>query len=82
MSATSHDDLHRDFGRMEAGLESLKEIVREGFKGNGDRLDKVEQRLAALEARDTERKGAWKVIVTIAGVVSAVVAGLIKYLTS
>lgn len=78
----THDDLHRDFGRMEAGLESLKDIVREGFQDNRDRLDKVEERLAALEARETERKGAWKVIVTVAGAVSAAVAVLIKYLTA
>lgn len=78
----SHDDLHRDFGRMEAGLESLKDIVREGFQDNRDRLDKVERRLAALEARETERKGAWRVIVAVAGAVSAAVAGLWKYLFS
>lgn len=80
--AASHDDLHRDIGRMEAGLEALKDIVREGFKGTDSRLDKVEKRLAALESKETERKGAWKVIVVVASGVSAAVAALIKYLTA
>lgn len=78
----SHDDLHRDMGKVEAGLEALKEIVRDGFKGTDTRLDRVEQRLAALEAKETERKGVWKVIVTVAGGVSAIVAVLVKYLTA
>jgi hypothetical protein len=77
---TNHDDLHRDLGRMEAGLEALKDIVREGFKGSNERLDKLETRMAALEAKETERKGVWKTIVAISGLVSAAVAGLVKYL--
>lgn len=80
MSGASHDDLHRDFGRMEAGLDSLKEIVREGFKDNRERLDLVEQRLAALETRETERKGAWKVIVGITAIISGAVATFVTSL--
>ena len=70
----SHNDLHRDIGRMEAGLEALKEIVSEGFKGTGDRLDKVEQRLAALEGQESERKGAFRLGHWLVGAISGLVA--------
>ena len=80
--AASHDDLHRDMGKVEAGLEALKEIVRDGFTGTNARIERVEARLAALEEKETERKGVWKVIVGVASVVSAAVAALIKYLTA
>jgi hypothetical protein len=82
MTTPSHSDLHRDFGRMEAGLESLEKVVSQGFQEIKDELRAIKTDVEALKAAETERRGAWKVIVTIAGVVSAAVAGLIKYLTS
>ncbi len=82
MSGTTHTDLHRDFGRMEASLESLEKVVSQGFQEIKDELRAIKTDVEALKAAETERRGAWKVIVTIAGVVSAAVAGLIKYLSS
>lgn len=57
MTTPSHTDLHRDFGKMEAGLEALKEVVREGFQETNDRLHKVETRLASLEQSEHRRAG-------------------------
>lgn len=54
-------------------LDKLEKLVSEGF-------DKLDKRLARIEERETERKGAWKVIIAVAGGVSAVVATLLKYL--
>lgn len=67
---------------MEASLESLEKVVSQGFQEIKDELRAIKTDVEALKAAETERRGAWKVIVTIAGVVSAAVAGLIKYLSS
>lgn len=78
---TSHDDIHRDIGRMEAGLESLKEVVREGFKGSNERLDKLESRMAALEGKESERKGGWRYLAALAGLLGTIgglIAGFFK----
>lgn len=79
---TAPTDLHRDFGRMEASLESLEKIVSQGFQEIKDELRAIKQDVEALKTAETERKGAWKVIVAVAGGVSAAVAGLVKYLFS
>lgn len=86
MIQPTHGEIQRDLGRMEgkadamgARLDRLEKIVTDGF-------DKIDERLARIEKTESERKGAWKVIVTVAGGVaggvSAAVAVLIKYLTA
>ncbi len=57
---TSHDDLHRDLGRMEGKadamgerLDKLEKMVSDGFK-------KLDERLARIEERESERKGAFQ----------------------
>lgn len=75
---TNHDDLHRDIGRMEGRLDAMEgrlekmEVV----------LERIDSRLAKIEQHETERRGAWKVIVSVSGIVSALVAAAYKYLTS
>lgn len=85
----SHDDLQRSLGRvegnqsaMEARMDRFEKLVTDGFEKVEDTLTAIEKRLAAIETKETERKGAWKVIVAVAGVVSAVVAALVKSLLS
>lgn len=85
----SHDDLQRSLGRvegnqsqMEARMDRFEKLVSEGFDKLEGSLTAIDKRLAAIERKETERKGAWKVIVAVAGGVSAVVAALIKYLTA
>lgn len=87
--SVSHDDLQRSLGRMEgsqsameARMDRFETLVSEGFEKVEGSLAAIEKRLAAMEAKETERKGAWKVIVAVAGGVSAAVAGLVKYLLS
>lgn len=89
MSAPSHGDLQRSLGRvegnqsaMEARMDRFEKLVTDGFEKVEDTLTAIEKRLAAIETKETERKGAWKVIVAVAGVVSAVVAALVKSLLS
>lgn len=85
----SHDDLQRSLGRvegnqsqLEARMDRFEKLVTDGFEKLEGSLSAIDTRLAAIERKETERKGAWKVIVAVAGGVSAVVAALIKYLTA
>lgn len=88
MSAT-HDDLQRSLGRvegnqsqLEARMDRFERLVSDGFEKLEGSLSAIETRLAAIERKETERKGAWKVIVAVAGGVSAIVAALFKYLSA
>lgn len=56
---------------MESRLEKMEAM-----------LERIDGRLAKIEQQETERRGAWKVIVAISGVVSAIVAAAYKYITS
>lgn len=87
--ATSHEDLQRSLGRvegsqsqLEARMDRFEKLVTDGFDKLEGSLSAIDTRLAAMERKETERKGAWKVIVGVAGGVSAVVAALVKYLLS
>lgn len=89
MTVPSHDDLQRSLGRvegnqsaMEARMDRFEKLVTDGFGKVEDTLTAIEKRLAAIETKETERKGAWKVIVGVAGTVSAVVAGCVKFFLS
>ena len=86
---TSHEDLQRSLGRvegnqsqLEARMDRFEKLVSDGFEKLEGSLSAIDKRLAAIESKETERKGAWKVIVLVASGVSAVVAGIIKYLTA
>lgn len=88
MSAT-HDDLQRSLGRvegsqsqLEARMDRFEKLVSDGFDKLEGSLSAIDKRLAAIESKETERKGAWKVIVGVASGVSAVVAVIAKYLIS
>ena len=83
----SHSDLQRDVGRVEGTLSAvekrmdrLESTVTEGFEKVEQGLSKIDRRLASIEAKEAERKGAWKVIAIIAGSVSAFVAAAVKYI--
>lgn len=83
----SHEALNRSLGRvegaqtaMEKRLDHLEKTVADGFEKVGEGLEKIDRRLAAIEAKEAERKGAWKIIALVAGGVSALVASVVKYL--
>lgn len=86
---TSHDDLQRSLGRVEGELSSMdarmdrfEKIVSDGFQKISDDIAELRKEVSHLKDRETERKGAWKIIVAIASFVAAGVTGLLKYLTS
>lgn len=63
-------------------MDRFEKLVSDGFDKLEGTLSAIDTRLAAIERKETERKGAWKVIVGIAGGVSAAVAVIAKYLIS
>jgi len=83
----SHSELQRDVGRVEGTLgamgdrlDKLEAAVDKGFDKVGAGLEKIDKRLAVIEARDAEKKGAWKVVVVVATAVSGVIAWLANYI--
>lgn len=80
--------LHRDMGSVEAGLKALEKAVESGFRGTNKRLDhhetalsEIKDELSAIKTRESERKGAWKAIVALAGGIGGIVGVAAKYLT-
>jgi len=76
---------------MEKRMDDLETTVAKGFEKVGSDIKDVaasirelrehqDRRLAAIEAKELERKGAWKVIALVASGVSAIVASAVKYL--
>lgn len=83
----THDDLQRSLGRvegnqsqMEARMDRFEKLVSEGFKELGDGIHELRKEIGDLKAKESERKGAWRIIALISGVVSAVVASIVKYM--
>jgi hypothetical protein len=64
MAEPNRSDLHRDFGRMEGHLQGLQDDVTD-IKTT---LERVERRLAKMESRESELRGAWWVLAAIATV--------------
>lgn len=92
MSGPDHAELARDMGKMEAGLEALKDVVTKGFnemkaeirenrKETKDSLEKVETRLLALETVESQRKGALRMVAAVAGVIGGAIGVLMELLT-
>lgn len=87
MTQPTHTELQRDFGRMEGRMDSLqrevgevKQAMSDGFKDLKQILSNLETRLDAVDALNSERKGAWKVITIVSGVVSLVVSIVVPFL--
>lgn len=62
-------------GRMDAVQREVGEVktgMADGFRDLKALLEKVEHRLDAIDARESERKGATRIIVWVAGAVGAV----------
>lgn len=76
MTQPTHTDLQRDFGRMEGRMDALDKAMGEGFSRVETALAKIDGRLDAIDTRESERKGAWRVIVAVAGAVGGL-AGLV-----
>ena len=62
---------------MEGRMDALDRTVTDGFKRVEDALAKIDGRMDAIDAVNSERKGAWKVIAYVSGGVSFVVSVLV-----
>lgn len=87
MTGATHDQLNRALGRvegsqvaMEKRLDHLEKAMTEGFEKVGDGIDRIDKRLASIEAKEAERKGAWKVVAAVAATVSGLIAWAANYL--
>lgn len=74
-----HTELHRDMGRVEAGLESLEKAMQEGFRRIEERLTKIEADVEALKTTESQRKGAFQLGHWLIGTVSGFIAFLAAY---
>jgi len=71
---TAHTDLSRDMGRVEASLEALEGIVKQGFQDIKDELKVIKTDVEALEASENKRKGAVGALMLFAGFIGGLVA--------
>lgn len=85
----SHEDLQRSLGRVEGNQDGFRErmdrfeqLLDKGFSEMREAHGEMMKRLAVIEDKESERRGAWKVIVAVssfvAAIVAALVAGLLK----
>lgn len=88
---TTHEDLHRDIGRMEGGLNAVKDrmdrlerTVDEGFEKLesliSDMRADINTRLVPLETAESQRKGAIAAIIGVASLLSGALGALISNL--
>ena len=87
VSEASHDDLQRSLGRVEGNqgamgerLDRFEKLVSDGFRDINNGLDGIRVRLGQIENKESERKGAWRVVAGVATVVSALVSALVGWL--
>jgi hypothetical protein len=73
MTQPNHTDLSRDMGRVEASLEALEGIVRQGFQDIKDELKDIKTDVEALKAAENKRKGAVAMLVAFGGVIGGLV---------
>lgn len=69
------DEMSLLVGRLGAGLDSLNE----NLKRVADKVDSIDGRLAHIEQSEMERKGAWRVLVFVAGILGAAVSHIIGW---
>lgn len=72
---TSHDDLHRDIGRMEGRLGAVEHRLEKMEAV----LERIDSRLAKIEVQENERKGAWRMLVFVSGLLSSGVAAIVTW---
>lgn len=76
---TSHDDLHRDLGRMEGKADAMGERLDKLEKMVSDGFQKLDERLARIESRESERKGAFQLGNWLVGAACGMVAFIASY---
>jgi len=69
---TTHTDLSRDMGRVEASLEALEKVVTQGFQDIKDELRVIKADVEALKMTESQRKGVFQAGHWVIGIISAV----------
>lgn len=67
---TAIDEMSRVAGQLETGLKSLENQLEK----MNDKLTSIDTRLSHIEMKESERRGAWKIAVVIAGSIGAAVS--------
>jgi hypothetical protein len=82
-----HNDLQRSLGRIEGKQSAMEErvgrfekLVSDGFTKMDTALERIDTRLAEIEAKESERKGSWRILAVLGGVVGAALTAFIEYL--
>ena len=70
---TTHTDLSRDMGRVEASLEALEKAMMQGFEDIKSELKDIKADVEALKAAEHKRKGALGALMLFAGFMGGVV---------
>lgn len=86
MTTANHDDLQRSLGRvegnqsaMEARMDRFEKLMSDGFKTVEDALTDIDKRLASIESKESERKGAFSFGQWIVGVIGAGLALIVNH---
>ena len=58
-------------------MDALDKAMNDGFRRVEESLARIDGRLDSLDAKESERKGAWRVIAWVSGGVSFVVSVLV-----
>ena len=72
---TTPDDLQRSLGRVEGTQRAMRDDLTKIEKT----LETINQRLASIEARESERTGAGVVLVTVASLLSGVIGAVFSW---
>lgn len=82
MMAT-HDDLQRSLGRVEGEQDAMRDrmdqlegVVEKGFARVGASLEAINARLAGIDANESERRGASRVYVGAASMISGFIGAV------
>lgn len=72
---TTHTDLHRDLGRVEGSIAAMESR----FQRVEEIVERIDARLARIEATENQRKGAWWAIVTTSATIGTFAGTLISH---
>lgn len=71
---TTHTDLSRDMGRVEASLEALEKAMMQGFQDIKDELRVIKADVELLKQAENKRKGALGALMVFSGFVGGLIA--------
>ncbi len=79
-NSVSNGDLHRDLGRMEGKNDAMGERMDRLERTVVEAFEKIDVRLARIEAAESQRKGAMGILGIVCGTVGASIGLLVEWL--